>query len=302
MSSTRRRAISPSNPESGIQVRPFAVGFTKNYAFAKSRSEWHGLIYASAGVMSVHTASGSWVVPPHRAVWVPAGMERRIEVSAGLAMRTLYFKPGLAKSLPRDCCVVNVPPLMRELILHTIDIGMLNRTIPSHARLIGVLIDQLRALSTVPLQLPQPTDPRAVKVAAMLEAKPGAKLPLGKIARQAGASARTIERLFRAETKMTFASWRERLRLLHALRLLAAGEAVTNVALELGYASASAFIAMFRRAVGTTPSRYYRALIPDEAPSSDRPTPHASPERGTRGRPRPEESRPRPRTPQDRRP
>jgi AraC-like ligand binding domain len=111
MSSTRRRAISPSNPESGIQVRPFAVGFTKNYTFAKSRSEWHGLIYASAGVMSVHTASGSWVVPPHRAVWVPAGMERRIEVSAGLAMRTLYFKPGLATSLPRDCCVVNVPPL-----------------------------------------------------------------------------------------------------------------------------------------------------------------------------------------------
>jgi AraC-like DNA-binding protein len=264
MSSTRRRAISPSNPESGIQVRPFAVGFTKNYTFAKSRSEWHGLIYASAGVMSVHTASGSWVVPPHRAVWVPAGMERRIEVSAGLAMRTLYFKPGLATSLPRDCCVVNVPPLLRELILHTIDIGMLNRAIPSHGRLIGVLIDQLRALSTVPLQLPQPTDPRAVKVAAMLEARPGANLPLGKIARQAGASTRTIERLFRAETKMTFARWRERLRLLHALRLLAAGEAVTNVALELGYANPSAFIAMFRRALGTTPSRYYRGLTVKE--------------------------------------
>jgi AraC-like DNA-binding protein len=256
MSNTRRGSATPSNPESGIQVRPFAVGFTKNFTFARSRSEWHGLIYASAGVMSVHTANGSWVVPPHRAVWVPANMERSIEVSAGLAMRTLYFKPGVATSLPRDCCVVNVPPLLRELILHTIDIGMLNRAIPSHARLIGVLIDQLRALSTVPLQLPQPTDPRAIKVAALLEAKPG--LPLGKISKQAGASARTIERLFRTETKMTFAGWRERLRLLHALRLLAAGEAVTNVALELGYASPSAFIAMFRRVMGTTPSRYYR--------------------------------------------
>ena len=259
MSRTRRRVISPSDPESGIQVRPFAVGFTKNYTFPTSRSEWHGLIYASAGVMSVHTAGGSWVVPPHRAVWVPAGMDRRIEVSAGLAMRTLYFKPRLAKSLPRDCCVVNVPPLLRELILHTIDIGMLNRAIPSHARLIGVLIDQLKMLSTVPLQLPQPSDPRALKVAALLEATPGEKLPLGTIARQAGASPRTIERLFRGETKMTFAGWRERRRLLHALRLLAAGEAVTNVALELGYASPSAFIAMFRRALGTTPSRYYRS-------------------------------------------
>jgi AraC-like DNA-binding protein len=239
-------------------VRPFAVGFTTSYTFAKSRNEWHGLIYASEGVMSIHTESGSWVVPPHRAVWVPGGMERRIEVAAGLSMRTLYFKPGLAKSLPRECCVVNVPPLLRELILHTIEIGMLNRAIPRHARLIGVLIDQLRVLSTVPLQLPQPVDSRARRVAALLSAGPGQALRLGAIGRQVGASARTIERLFCAETKMTFAKWRERLKLLHALRLLAAGSAVTNVALELGYASPSAFIAMFKRAFGTTPSKYYR--------------------------------------------
>jgi AraC-like DNA-binding protein len=252
-------------PEAGIRVRPFAVGFTKSYTFASGRSEWHGLIYASEGVMSIHTDNGSWVVPPHRAVWVPAGMERRIEVSAGLAMRTLYFKPGLARGLPLDCCVVNVPPLLRELILHTIEIGMLNRTIPSHARLIGVLIDQLRVLSTVPLQLPQPADARARKVASLLEANPGEVLRLGKIAKEAGASPRTIERLFRAETKMTFAKWRERLKLLQALRMLAGGDAVTNVALDLGYASPSAFTAMFKRAFGTTPSRYYRPESPEVA-------------------------------------
>jgi AraC-like DNA-binding protein len=177
-------------------------------------------------------------------------------VSAGLAMRSPYFKPGMARSLPRECCVVNVPPLLRELILYTIDIGMLNRAIPAHARLIGVLVDQLRVLSTVPLQLPQPADPRAIKAAALVGAEPG--LPLDTIARQAGASPRTIERLFRAETKMTFAKWCERLRLLHALRLLAGGEPVTNVALELGYSNPSAFTAMFRRALGTTPSRYSR--------------------------------------------
>lgn len=246
-------------------MRPFAVGFTKSYTFANGRSEWHGLIYASEGVMSIHTDKGSWVVPPHRAVWVPAGMERRIEVSAGLAMRTLYFKPGLARGLPLGCCVVNVPPLLRELILHTIEIGMLNRTIPSHARLLGVLIDQLRVLSTVPLQLPQPEDARARKVASLLEANPGEVVPLGKIAKQAGASPRTIERLFRAQTKMTFAKWRERLKLLQALPMLAAGNAVTNVALDLGYASPSAFIAMFKRALGTTPSRYYKTQAPGGA-------------------------------------
>lgn len=163
--------------------------------------------------------------------------------------------------MPSGCCVVNVPPLLRELILHTIEIGMLNRTIPAHARLIGVLIDQLRVLRTVPLQLPQPTDPRARKVAALLSADPAENLSLPEIARQAGASARTIQRLFCAETNMTFAKWRGRLKLLNALRLLAAGSAVTNVALDLGYASPSAFIAMFKRAFGTTPSRYYRTQV-----------------------------------------
>ena len=258
MSRTRHQAVDPTRPESGIHVRPYAVGFTKDFVFAKSRSEWHGLIFASAGVLSVRSASGVWVVPPHRAVWVPAGTERSIEVSAGLAMRSLYFKPSLAASLPRECCVLNVPPLLRELILHTIDIGMLNRVIPEHSRLIGVLIDQLRVMSTVPLQLPQPADARACRVAEHLRANLGETMSLGEIAARAGASPRTIERLFRAETNMTFTQWRERLRLLHALRLLAAGEAVTNVALDLGYASPSAFIAMFRRAFGTTPSRYYR--------------------------------------------
>jgi len=251
-------APTSSNPESRIQVRPFAVGFTKNGTFDRSRSEWHGLIYASAGVMSVHAAGASWIVPPHRAVWVPAGIRCRIEVSAGLAMRTLYFKPSVARRLPRECCVVNVPPLLRELILHTADIGMLNSAIPSHARLIGVLVDQLRVLRAVPLQLPQPADARAGRVAALLAENPGGGLSLETIARRTGASARTIQRLFRSETNMTFAKWRERLRLLHALRMLAAQEPVTNVALELGYGSPSAFIAMFRRALGTTPSRYFR--------------------------------------------
>jgi AraC-like DNA-binding protein len=258
MSRKRQTVISPARPERGIQVRPFAVGFTKSFQFVRSRSEWHGLIYASEGVMSVHTASGSWVVPPHRAVWVPAGIERTIEVSAGLAMRSLYFKPGIAPGLPRECCVVNVPPLLRELILHTVDIGMLNRAIPAHARLIGVLIDQLGVLSAVPLQLPQPADKRALKVAALLSANPGEKLALPQIAQQAGASARTIERLFRAETGIPFAKWRERLRLLHALKLLAAGSPVTNVALDVGYATPSAFIAMFKRGFGSTPGQYYR--------------------------------------------
>jgi AraC-like DNA-binding protein len=248
---------SPAHPESGIQVRPFAVGFTEAYKFDRKRYDWDGLVYASEGVMSIQTAKGSWVVPPHRAVWVPAGVEHSTEVSPGPSLRTLFFRPRLLKSLPRDCCVVNVPPLLRELILHTVEIGMLNRTIPAHARLIGVLRDQIEVLGVVPLQLPRPTEPRARRVAELLTANPGDTSSLEAIAKRVGASPRTIERLFQAQTRMAFGKWRERLRLLRALRLLAANEPVTNVALDLGYASTSAFIAMFKRAFGTTPRRYF---------------------------------------------
>jgi AraC-like DNA-binding protein len=261
MSRSRQRLTggtrSPAYPESGIQVRPFAVGFTKGFDFRPGPSEWHGLFYASAGVMSVRTADGYWIVPPQRAVWMPAGTECRVEVCAGLDMRTLYFHPRATGAMPKTCAVANVPPLLRELILHTVGIGMLNRTIPEHARLIGVLVDQLRVLQVAPLQLPQPADARAVRVAAHLARHPGSTDTLAALARRAGASPRTIERLFRAETNLSFGKWREQLRLLHALRLLAGGQPVTNVALDLGYGSSSAFIAMFKRAFGTTPSRYY---------------------------------------------
>ena len=103
-----------------------------------------------------------------------------------------------------------------------------------------------------------PADPRATRAAELLRSDPAGRLPLTEIASRAGASGRTLERLFQVETGLKFASWRRRMRLLHALRLLASGESVTSVALEAGYESTSAFISMFRRELGVTPARYYR--------------------------------------------
>jgi AraC-like DNA-binding protein len=178
-------------------------------------------------------------------------------MSGSVSMRTLYLVPRISKSLPRACCTVNVPPLLRELILDAVGRETLRRSKPEEARLIGVMQDQIRALPVAPLQLPMPRDRRAVRVAELLIANPADSRSLDQIAGHAGASPRTIERLFRSQTSMGFARWRQRLRLLHALRLLAAGESVTNVALDAGYDSTSAFIAMFRRELGTTPSRYH---------------------------------------------
>jgi AraC-like DNA-binding protein len=218
---------------------------------------WHQLIYASDGVMSVRTAQGEWVVPPHRAVWVPAGVEHSIEMVGTVLMQTLYLPVRISPRLPHRCSAVNVSPLLRELILHAIDLGMLDRRIPAQRRVLDVLLDQLRLLPSIPLRLPTLSDERARRVAGWLRERPDDPGLMKQLAGRCNSSPRTLERIFRRETGMTFGKWRQQLRLLQAMRLLASGRRVTQVALEVGYDSASAFIAMFRRTLGTTPRKYF---------------------------------------------
>jgi AraC-like DNA-binding protein len=219
--------------------------------------DWDQLAYASQGVMSVRTEHGTWVVPPHRAVWIPAGVVHKIDLSGRISIRTLFFAKGLGRALPRRCEAVNVPPLLRELILAVIRRGLLRRRVPKDARLARVILDQLETVPAVPLQLPMPRDARARKAAELLQAAPGEPDSLRYVARAAGASKRTLERLFRVETFMTLGRWRQRARLITSLRLLAEGHAVTRVALDVGYNSPSAFISAFRRQLGATPARYF---------------------------------------------
>jgi AraC-like DNA-binding protein len=235
----------------------------------RHKHEWHQLIYGSFGVMTVTTAGGTWVIPPHRAVWVPAGVEHAIELSGSVLMQSLYLAAGVSAALPAECCAVNVSPLLRELMTHIAAPETLTRPPAVRARLLGVLLDQLEVLPTIPMQLPLPRDPRAVRVADWLRENPDAPGLLKQMARRSGASARTVERLFQSETGMTFGKWRQQLRLLHALRQLATGRPVTAVALEVGYDSPSAFIAMFRAALGTTPTRYFATPGRMPAPASD---------------------------------
>ena len=257
MSKKRQRSGSARrDPEGGIVVRTFAVRHTRDHVIAPHRHDWHQLIYASEGVMWVHTGQGDWVVPPNRAVWVPAGVEHGIEMTGTVLVQTLYLAAFVSEALPGHCCAVNISPLLRELIRHTITLGALNRNIPPHARLLGFLLDQLAAMPAMPLQLPWPADERARRAAQWLRAHSSDPGLIRQMAKRVAISPRTLERLFREETGMTFGKWRQQLRLLHALRHLASGESVTKVAFAVGYESTSAFIAMFRRAFGTTPSRY----------------------------------------------
>src|SRR5262249_31714086 len=160
---------------------------------------------------------------------------------------TLYIRPSLSTSLPSECRVLSVSPLLREIILHAVDLGNLERRRPRDARLIGVMFDQLQMLPTSALHLSQPRDARANKIAIQIQRAPGDRRSLQALTKGTGASQRTIERLFLTETGMTFGRFRQQVRLIEALRLLAAGEAVTAVALDVGYDSVSAFVSVFRK-------------------------------------------------------
>ncbi len=216
------------------------------------------LVYASRGVMTVRTRDGTWVVPPHRAVWIPAEIPHTITMSGLVAMRTLYLKPRLAKGLPRDCCVINVSTLLKELILHACTVRTLKQSVKWQMHLVAVTLHQLEAVQTIPLQLPQLSDPRLVRIAEILMSDPRDSRTLAELCSVTGAGKRSVERLFQQEVGMTFGKWRQQLRLMQGMRLLAEGAKVTHAALESGYGTPSAFTSMFRKALGITPRSYFR--------------------------------------------
>ncbi|QSH40353.1 helix-turn-helix transcriptional regulator [Lentisphaerota bacterium ZTH] len=215
------------------------------------------LLHAVKGVMTVNSSKGIWVVPPMRAVWIPAGTPHFAEYSRGLVLCGAMLKPELCENMPKQCCVVSVSPLLRELLLHAASIP-LSKLSSGHARkVITLILDMLETLETRPLKLPMPVDPRLRKICNILINNPANNQTLEQLSKGAGASSRTAARHFNTETNMTFTKWRQQLRLLEALKKLAEGSQVKEVALQTGYESTSAFINMFKNALGVTPRQYF---------------------------------------------
>jgi AraC-like DNA-binding protein/quercetin dioxygenase-like cupin family protein len=258
MSQKRKSGLFDRSEDEKSPITTFTRDYPAGHIIPLHFHDRDQLVYASRGVMTVRTQSDTWVVPPQRAVWIPADVSHTITMSGSVAMRTLYLKPGLAKRLPHGCCVVNVSTLLKELILYACTSAALKRTVRWQNYLIGIILYQLEAVQTVPLQLPHLSDSRLVRIAAILTKHPGDGRTLAELCRVGGATKRSIERLFQEEAGMSFGKWRQQLRLMQALRLLAEGAKVTHAALESGYNTPSAFISMFRKALGITPSSYFK--------------------------------------------
>jgi AraC-like DNA-binding protein len=222
---------------------------------------WGQLTFCTSGVMRVADQHMAWLSPPTRAIWLPAGVLHEIAMKGEVWARFLYLAPELAAPLPTTPQVLEVRPLLRELILHILEIRTLHPEVPSEARLAELVVDLIAAARPVDLALPLPTDRRALALAERVQRAPAEDASLAKLARAAGASLRTLQRLFPAETGLTLEAWRQKARLMAAVAALSEGAAVTTTAVDCGYDSPSAFIAAFKRQFGMTPGQLRTASL-----------------------------------------
>lgn len=243
------------HPEAPIRVErtSYSPGF---------HSDWHAnaeaqLIYPSLGVMRIHQARAMWTVPPLRGFWLPANEPHKVETPGRLEMHSVYCRAGLAAKLPGRSGIVTVPPLLREVIFAMErGAGTLPGTV-SDTVLMQLFADMMAIQPAAQLAAPRLTSARLQRIEAALRKEPANRLTLNDWADKLGCSARTLAREFQADTGLGFREYRTQMRLHAAIEMLAAGQSATSVAYDLGFASPSAFAAMFRRATGTSPGRYF---------------------------------------------
>jgi AraC-like DNA-binding protein len=241
-----------------LPIIPLAMQVSRAGCAAPHAHPRGQLIFASNGVMRVVCRRDIWVVPPSQAVWVPPAIEHEVYFPGDVSLRNLFVDPSVTAGLPEDCTVIKVSPLLRELILKAVFVGE-NYTPESPGyRLMTVILDEMSQAEETPLHLPMARDERLLRVMEALLNNPGDKRELDDLAIIAGASSRTLSRLFVRETGLTFGAWRKRLVLQEAVDRLGKGENVTQVAFDSGYRSLSAFIEMFRQSLGVSPGLYSR--------------------------------------------
>jgi AraC-like DNA-binding protein/quercetin dioxygenase-like cupin family protein len=216
------------------------------------------VLYAIEGVMIVHSKVGTWVVPPSRAIWLLPGLEHEVRMHGEVKIRTVFIEPSIAPHLPDTNCVLAVSPLLRELIVAAARIPLDYEEKGRNGRLMRLMLDELHGSDVLPLHLPIPDEARIGIICQAIIDNPADASTAAQWAKRLGVTAKTVHRLFAKETAMSFAQWRQQVRLLRALQRIAGGDRIIDVAFDCGYASQSAFTAMFRRHFGMPPSEFYR--------------------------------------------
>lgn len=271
----RRRPDFDAAPESPVQgdlTRAVVMRRTSYPAGHHIRPHWHSraqFVYAIAGTMRVRGPRHAWIVPPSRALWMPARTVHEIQMYGVVAMHSLYADAAAGAGMPAECAVLEVTPLARELIVRAAALPARYDEDGDDGLLMRLLMAEIRRLPRSALDLPLPESADLLQLCERILADLSTRRPSGHDAGEMRTSARTLYRRFLGETGITFARWKQQARLLESIRRLAGGVPVTTVAIDLGYESPSAFSTMFRRALGMPP-RVFAASAAEPAYSRKR--------------------------------
>jgi len=214
------------------------------------------LVLTLRGVVRCEAGQNTWIVPPRCAVWIPGNLPHSVTYAGDVEVYCLLVEPDAAPALPSQCCALSVSPLLEHLLLHVTHMPVLYDVDGADGRIAAVLLDQLSQAPVEKLNFPMPADAKLRKIAAAMMADPSDRATIDDWARRMAVAPRTLTLILKRETGMSFGRWRQQLHILMALQRLDQGVSVQAVALDLGYEGASAFVTMFRKALGKPPARY----------------------------------------------
>jgi len=214
------------------------------------------IIFVERGALACEVEGSLWTVPPRSAVWIPGGMPHSVTASGALEGYVAFVDPAVSTLLPEACCAVSVSSLLRELLLRSARLPDNYDESGPDGRLVAVLLDELAVASIENLHLPMPVDPRLRKIAELILATPDDRVTITAWAERIGLGERTLARMIKRETGMTFSRWRQQLSVMLAVKWLAGGASIQQAASDLGYESVPSFATMFRKVLGASPGRY----------------------------------------------
>jgi AraC-like DNA-binding protein/mannose-6-phosphate isomerase-like protein (cupin superfamily) len=230
--------------------------FPPHVELAAHRHRRNQFLYASSGVMAVSTPHGTWVAPPQRAVWIPAGIPHAVRMIDAVQTRSVLIESDARTDRGKTCQVVSVSPLLRQLLVTAADLPPEYDLAGRDNQVMSLLLTEINRAPVIPLAVPFPADKRLAKRCQHYLSHPNAMTTIDEWADALAMNRRTFTRFFRRETGMSFSEWRQQACVSIALTKLAAGEPVTAVALDLGYEGSGNFSTMFKRVLGVTPSQY----------------------------------------------
>ncbi|MEM0912472.1 MAG: helix-turn-helix transcriptional regulator [Pseudomonadota bacterium] len=220
---------------------------------------YHQLLYACTGVMLVKANGQAFVLPPQRALWIPAEMPHQVTCRGAVSLRTLYLDKS-SISIDTKCHILEINPLLRSLTLEIVTMGEPDESRQRDKHIINLLLLELASAPKIPHMAPMPNDPRLLDVCNEIICFPAQSKTIASFARAAGMSQRSFTRHFKQQTGMSLNIWRQQVRLQEALSLLLSGTTVSVAANKVGYESVSAFCTIFTRAFGMPPAKYISKL------------------------------------------